>query len=431
MKQILIKIILLSVLLASEINAENIPSTYYEQNWGIGAVMRTASIPYVTDAKKYVDDFIPLMFFENDYIFLHGIESGFKFHETANWRLSAITRVRYVDLPKRIENKYQEDSTDFGAQIRYKISNNQFIDLEGMSDSYSRYFSNLKYSSILKTNKLEYRPYAELRWSTKKFNSYYYGLNIENISSNFDTSLGVDFKYHLVSNFYILARLQGRYIGSDARKSSFVEDKFETEASLGFAFFNNAKKNYKSPLSTTPYLKLAHGWASPSDLAEILVGKGEKDIHNNKMTSLFYGYPLSNELFGLPLDFYLTPGFVLHKSSSTQKSSQEYIMAIKAYYTIPMDWRIRLGAAEGISYIDNITFIESSELKTKYKPSKLLNYLNFTLDINLGDIFTEKLDKAWLGVGIHHRSAIFESSSRFGRIKGGSNYNTVYLQWDF
>jgi outer membrane protein len=66
-----------------------------------------------------------------------------------------------------------------------------------------------------------------------------------------------------------------------------------------------------------------------------------------------------------------------------------------------------------------------------YKPSKLLNYLDFSLDLHLGDIFGEKLDELWLGYSIHHRSAIFESSSRFGRIKGGSNYNSVYLQWHY
>ena len=79
-----------------------------------------------------------------------------------------------------------------------------------------------------------------------------------------------------------------------------------------------------------------------------------------------------------------------------------------------------------------MTYIEATEMKEKgYEPSELLNYLDFSLDVNLGDIFGEKLDQWWLGYSIHHRSAIFESSSRFGRIKGGSNYNSAYLQWHF
>ena len=37
----------------------------------------------------------------------------------------------------------------------------------------------------------------------------------------------------------------------------------------------------------------------------------------------------------------------------------------------------------------------------------------------------------YFGIGIHHRSSIFESSSAFGRIRGGSNYNSLYLQYHF
>jgi len=61
-----------------------------------------------------------------------------------------------------------------------------------------------------------------------------------------------------------------------------------------------------------------------------------------------------------------------------------------------------------------------------------MNYLDFSLDINLGELFGLKdLSTLWLGYSIHHRSSIFENASHFGRIKGGSNYNTVYLQWHF
>jgi len=185
-------------------------------------------------------------------------------------------------------------------------------------------------------------------------------------------------------------------------------------------------------LSTTPYVKLEYGWATPSDLAEILSAKSKSDVNDNRLTSLFYGHPLSNSLFGLPIDMYLTPGITHHYNSDVQGGSTEYIMAIKGYYTIPTKWRIRLGVAEGISYADNVPYIESHEMDEKgYKPSKLMNYANFTVDINLGDIFGNKLENVWLGAGVHHRSSIFESSSMFGRIKGGSNYNSVYLQYHF
>ena len=95
--------------------------------------------------------------------------------------------------------------------------------------------------------------------------------------------------------------------------------------------------------------------------------------------------------------------------------------------------RVRLGAAEGVSYVNKIPYVEETQLGKKgYKPSKMLNYLDFSVGLNLGDITGgETMKHWWLGYSIHHRSAIFESAQQFGRIKGGSNYQTVYLQYDF
>lgn len=379
-----------------------------------------------------VNNFVPMLFFENEYIFLHGLESGLKLYESDDWRFSAITRVHYVDIPEEYQNELQADTNDVGFQARYKIDKDQSVDLEVMNDLHGRYFSNLKYSAHLENGSLDYKPYVQLQWNSSKYNSYYYGLNQEDVSSDLATSIGIGARYHVVSNFYLLARAEATYLGKEARQSTYVEDDIQGEVYLGIGFFNDKNKERKEELGISPYLRLAHGWATPSNLDEIISGDTEKDPYNNQLTSLFYGYPLTDELFGLPLDFYLTPGFVFHHSSEVQDITQEYVLAIKAYYTLPIPWKIRLGVAEGFSYAKDIPYIEKTELENKeYKPSNLLNYLDFSVDLHLGDIFGENLDQLWLGYSIHHRSAIFESSSRFGRIKGGSNYNSVYLQWHY
>ena len=48
---------------------------YSEQNWGIGVALRSGSIPYGTE-DDVVSSFVPMLFFENEYLFLHGLESG-------------------------------------------------------------------------------------------------------------------------------------------------------------------------------------------------------------------------------------------------------------------------------------------------------------------------------------------------------------------
>jgi outer membrane protein len=150
------------------------------------------------------------------------------------------------------------------------------------------------------------------------------------------------------------------------------------------------------------------------------------------MTSIFYGHPLSDSLIGIPINVYFHSGFGWHWKNR-KESVQEFILAVKFYYTIPLPIRLKLGVAEGWSWVRDIPFVEDRELRNKgYEPSQLLNYLDFSVDLNLGDIFGgETLDRTWLGYDIHHRSAIFESASQFGRIKGGSNVQMVYLQYDF
>lgn len=430
MKKLCLAVLFLLTSLNADHN-ETSTSKYSEQKWGVGAMYRTATIPYMTEDST-VSTFFPMLFFENEYIFLDGIESGIKLYETDDWRLSAITRMHFVDIPEKYQNEVQADTNDVGVQLQYKMKNDQFIDLEVMNDLHGRPFSNLRYSAYFENGSFEYRPYAQLQWNTSKYNSYYYGLGLEDISSGIDTLFGIDAKYHVWSNLYLLARAQARVLGSDARDSQYIEDTIDADLYFGFGFFNNKNKPLKEILDTTPYLRIAHGWATPSNLNEIISGNMEKDPYNNQLTSLFYGYPLADDFFGLPMNIYLTPGFVYHHSSEVQNASQEFVIAIKAYYTIPLPWKVRFGLAEGLSYITDVTYIEQTEMDEKgYESSKFLNYLDFSLDIHLGDIFGEKLNDLWLGYSIHHRSAAFESSSRFGRIKGGSNYNTVYLQWHF
>jgi len=420
-------VLLLSILSASGVYGDS----YKEQDWGIGASMRLSTIVYGGE-DEYSQNFVPMLFFDNEHFYLRGIEAGVKLYSDESFRLSAITRVRYVDIAKEHQNKLQVDGNDIGLQLQYRPNDTLFIDIEAMDDLDQRFFSNLRVGADLSSGSLEYRPYATLQYSSAKFNSYYYGMGEESIEAGANLSLGVESKFHVASNFYLLARFQSTYLSSLVRESSYVEETLDNELYLGIGFFNQKDRPKQEELSNTPYIRVAHGWATPSNISEIIRGDTQKDIYNNRLSSLFYGYPLTDELFSLPLDIYLTSGFVLHHSSEVQDMTQEYLLAIKAYYTIPLPWELRIGAAEGFSYISDITYIEESEMQRKeYIPSNLLNYLDFSLDLNVGSVFGESLEQLWIGYGLHHRSAIFESSSRFGRIKGGSNYNSIYLQWHY
>ena len=126
------------------------------------------------------------------------------------------------------------------------------------------------------------------------------------------------------------------------------------------------------------------------------------------MSSLFYGHPLTDQLFGVPIDVYFTPGIAHHWSSEVQSASTEYIAAIKFYYTIEWPFKWRLVFAEGMSFIDSITYIEQTEMDEKgYNASNLLNYLDLSLDVNLGDLVGySELNKVWFGYSLSQKRNI-------------------------
>ena len=139
----------------------------------------------------------------------------------------------------------------------------------------------------------------------------------------------------------------------------------------------------------------------------------------------------SDTLFGLPIEIYITPGLAHHYSSDAQGAATEIILGFKFFYTIPLPWRFRFGATEGISYIDSITYYEENSIATdNFTPSRLLNYVDLSIDVNLGDVLhSTTLKDLWLGYAVHHRSGIGGHSTTFGNLRGGSNFNTLYFQW--
>jgi outer membrane protein len=296
-------------------------------------------------------------------------------------------------------------------------------------------YANLSYRGKFDVGGFEFKPYGTIRAKTAKFNTRYYAFDIPEageLKAGVDYTAGIDAKYHLVSNLYLLAGADATILDNAAKKSALVQDGYEYSAYLGLGAFKEPPKSSSKTITNTPYIRGSWGWATHKDLDQILTGSMPKDKYFNQLVSIFYGHPLTDSLFGLPFEVYLTPGFVLHLTSEVQPNYlREYIIGFKAFYTIPFPIRIRLGAAEGLSYINETTWIEHTDVieDGNAKDSNLLNYLDFSVGVNLGDLFfTKSMEKAWFGFNIHHRSGIFSNSAQFGRVTGGSNYPSLYLQ---
>ncbi|GLS82409.1 MipA/OmpV family protein [Paraferrimonas haliotis] len=419
-----------NIAVAEEASAK---STEPPAPWGIGIGVRQAQIPYNTEIDK-VADVIPLFIYKGERFYIDGLEGGAHLWKKDGHQLNLFGKYRFFDVPKEYQNQTQADALDSGLQYRYESEQDWYADISLLSDTRGHPSVLGRVGKPFKFDSLYLHPYAETRWKSSQYNSYYYGLDLLDVDSGFSYGAGVKASYHVVSNLHLIAQIGVTQHEKSLTQLPMMNQSHQVESFLGFGFFPTEEQK-TNPIASNPgeYIRVSHGWATPSNLNEILKFKTRKDPYNNQMTSVFYGFPLADNLFTLPLDVYFTTGIGHHQPSEVQDRSWEGVLAVKAYYTIDWPRKWRFGVAEGLSYVSQVTYIERTELDAKdYRPSKLLNYLDFSFDINIGDWFNSpKLNQLWLGWSIHHRSGIFETSSAFGRIKGGSNYNTVYLQWHF
>ncbi|MGY5452157.1 MipA/OmpV family protein [Agarivorans sp. MS3-6] len=400
-------------------------------DWGIAFGFRNATIPFQSESNS-VADIVPLLFYKGDRVYLDGLEAGYKLWKEDDFDIAVMGRYRFFDIPADYQNQIRGDGIDYGVRSQWRFKPDYSFNVELLSDDTGKFHTNLGLTWQKYYKDWYFAPYATAHLKSSDYNTRYYGLELFETQADIDLKAGINMRYRVWRDFYLVGRVGGTYFGQETQKVEIIDQDFQLESFLGISFFN---KQYQTTSGDWPkgYLRVSHAWATPSNLSEIIRFNAEKDEYNNQLSSIFYGHLLSETLLGFPIDVYLTPGLAYHHSSEVQEPILEYIVAFKAYYTFTWPLRWRFGVAEGLSYTTNITYIEESELAEDgkgYKPSKLLNYLDFSLDLNLGDLFRKpEMENMWLGYNIHHRSGIFENSSLFGRIKGGSNYQGLHFQW--
>lgn len=406
-----------------------------EPFWAIGIGVRTATIPYAVsnEVNKTVSTLIPYIRYEGKHFFLRGIEGGGHLYKDDKLELNLFSRLRFVDIPAQYQNELQLDTFDLGAQLRYDLDERNRFHLELMSDTKRNPYANLRYTYRYEKGAWQLYPNAEVVFKSSGFNSYYYGLDREHVDAGVSFKAGLKARYHVVDNAYLLAIATHERLDAQARSSSAIDVPSNTEVFAGIELGQDKSKPTHPKSGLKEFLRLDMGFGTISDFEDTVMFNRKKDIYNNKLTTIKYGVPLSDRLLTLPIDVYLLNGFTYHWTSEVQPDPiYEYTIAFKIYYTIPLPWRIRLGAAEGFSWVSDITYLERRDGELEgYKSSKFLNHLETSIELSLGDIFGPDLEPFWFGTGVHHRSAIYLLSSQYGRQEVGSNYYTYFLKWEF
>jgi outer membrane protein len=193
-------------------------------------------------------------------------------------------------------------------------------------------------------------------------------------------------------------------------------------------------------------LRFAYGKESDQDLGEILTFQ---DPTQSKYDFYVYsfdgGYRFAKNAWDLPLDFYLKGGVALFTGEDLAKYPElvgmkdlvnddvyEFTFYVKVYYKF-FNQAMRLGFGEGGSYVTDYlapeVIEESTEEPDDPKYSRYLNYLDISLDVDLGKLFgSDMLQETYLGYTLKHRSGIF---GLINGVHGGSNYNTISIERNF
>ena len=193
-------------------------------------------------------------------------------------------------------------------------------------------------------------------------------------------------------------------------------------------------------------LRFAYGKESDQDLGEILTLQSPtKSKYDFYVYAVDVGYRFAKNAWDLPLDFYIKGGVALFKNEDLSKYKEldwmndvsskdvyEFTFYIKLYYKFFSE-KLRLGLGEGGSYVTDYLspeVIEEHEQDNENpKYSKYLNYLDISLDLDIGKLFDYKpLFETYLGYTLKHRSGIF---GLVNGVSGGSNYNTISIERNF
>ena len=173
--------------------------------------------------------------------------------------------------------------------------------------------------------------------------------------------------------------------------------------------------NYADNIDEKEYsFRLGYGISESNDLQDILLGKFQKDGIETSLINLDFGYRIFHNVNQWPLDIY-AKGAITHFNENnvinyiTGEKSQDFFELtcyIKAYYNINFnDNRIRLGVGEGLSFSQEVPVIEVYDARhydgSDGDTSKVLNYLDISVDIDIGRLFSiEMLKDTYLGYTI-------------------------------
>jgi len=418
---------------------------------GMGFAVRLAPSPYRGETRN--SDLVPLISYDSRYFYLESYRAGLKL-ERDGWRSELFVARRFEGFASNLtpESMTGMEKRAIGSDVGVAVQRawgdgaayaELRTDGSGSSEG-SELRLGYRYEGWW-NGRFRWRPYATLYFRDAKLNDYYYGVRPEEATAErpaytpgagVNAELGVQATYRLTEHWQLLGGVSVMQIASGIRGSPVVDTRsIVPTATVGLVYgFTPQPAPYgeRQPLIVRTF----YGGSSECDLFPIMTLRCAK-IHtqdNTSVAALEVGQTLVKGLNGWPVDIAGFVGLLRHLEDDLQQDFWQGQAYFKAYY-YGFPWRetLRTRAAFGfgVSYASRIPYGEQRDQALRNRDtSKLLLYLDPTVDLNVGDLLRAKsLRETYFGLGVSHRSGIFGSGQLFNNVDGGSNYIYAYLEW--
>jgi outer membrane protein len=417
---------------------------------GLGAIVRSDRSPYKGAGTS--QDLVPLYLYEGKRFFLHSTRAGLKLADDGGHRVDLFLDYRFEGFPYgRIPASLagmqtRESTTDLGVSYAYRAAwgnvRAEFVH-DALNVSKGEELR-VGYTYDWNSGRWHLRPGLTLMQRSARLNNYYYGVRAGEATvdrpaymagAGTDTWLGVYGYYDISRGWRALGGLGVTLLDSQVRKSPIVGEGTRPTLFLGAAYdfgsYHHAFEE-REPL----IVKLLYGASTDCNLINSMTLRCASidTADNTRIAAVELGKPFITRVHGWPIDIVGYVSLLHHDENGLQDNSWQVNAYMKGYY-YGFPWsdrvRTRLGFGAGVSYAQRVPFVEArDQARRGENTSRLLNYLEPSIDVSVGDLIGSRLLKeTYFGFGVSHRSGIFGASQLLGNVNGGSNYLYSYVEW--
>ena len=395
---------------------------------------------------------MPLYLYEGEHLYLHSNRLGLKFDVDRGQRFDVFVSRRLESFPVSSVPASLAGMTTRTTESEAGASFERRFD---WGNVFVEYFRDTSHTSGGAEARLglsygEYHgglwlnPYVVLSARNARLNDYYYGVAPSEAAadrpaysagSGLNGTFGFNLRYDLSRHWHLLGGVSATRWAGTVRDSPIVENRaFQLAGFGGFAYEFEPDPPRRWERQTPVFVKVLYGRSSTCNLLPIMELRCGTIATDQKtsIAAVDLGVPFYENRDRWSFVGYV--GLLRHEEHGLQPDSWQVNAYMKVFYW-GFPWRnsvrTRVGFGAGLSYAQAIPFAEAqSQAERGRNTSKLLQYLDPTIDVSVGDLFgSKKLRETYFGLGVSHRSGIFGMAQLFDNVNGGSNYIYSYLEW--